>query len=163
MWKLLAVLGIAVLAAELFSGEEDKPEKKSVRRNPINNNKNLKVFISFPIEDKKYRNFLVSQAKNNRSPFSFVDMSVKEPWESMWKKKCRQQIQQCDGMIALLSKNTWHSAGSRWEIKCATEEGVPVVGMHVKKDDKGAKPPELNGKKVIEWSWENLDNSIKNF
>jgi hypothetical protein len=63
-------------------------------------------------------------------------------------------------MIVLLSKNTWHSSGARWEIKCAIEEGVPVIGMHVKKKDKGAIPPELKGKKIIEWTWDNLEKTI---
>jgi hypothetical protein len=29
-------------------------------------------------------------------------------------------------MIVLLSKNTWHSSGARWEIKCARKEGIPI-------------------------------------
>jgi len=66
-------------------------------------------------------------------------------------------------MILLLSKNTWHSSGARWEVKCATQEGIPVIGMHVKKDNKGAKPPELTGKRIIEWTWDNLDKSIRKF
>jgi len=60
----------------------------------------------------------------------------------------------------LLSKNTWHSGGSRWEIKCAREERIPVIGMHIKKNDKGATPPELKGKRTIEWTWDNLENSL---
>ena len=63
-------------------------------------------------------------------------------------------------MIALLSKNTWRSSGARWEIKCAKEEGIRVIGMHIKKNDKGAIPPELNGSKIIEWTWRNLEKSI---
>jgi hypothetical protein len=104
----------------------------------------------------------VSQAKNSRSPFELIDMSVKEPWlEKEWKRKCRKKIQQCDCMIALLSKNTWHSSGARWEIKCARQEGLRLIGMHIKKDDKGAVPPELQGKRTIEWSWENLEKFLK--
>ncbi len=123
-----------------------------------------RIFISFAIEDSKYRDYLVSQAKNEKSPFAFVDMSVKQPWDKMeWKRKCRSKIKSCDGMIVLLSKNTWHSSGARWEIKCAREERIPVIGMHVQKNDKGAIPPELNGKKIITWSWDNLDNTIKKF
>jgi hypothetical protein len=91
-------------------------------------------------------------------------MSVKEPWDTkFWKIECRRRIRKCDGMIVLLSKNTWHSSGSRWEINCAKEECVPVVGMHIKRTKKGAKPPELKGKKTFEWTWENLDEAVKNF
>lgn len=64
-------------------------------------------------------------------------------------------------MIVLLSKNTWHSGGARWEIKCAKEERIPVIGMHIKKNDQGAIPPELRGIKIITWSWDNLANVIK--
>lgn len=124
--------------------------------------KKKKVFISFAIEDKKYRDFLVSQAKNERSPFEFIDMSVKEPWpDQQWKRECRKRIMQCDCMIVLLSRNTWHSAGLRWEVKCGREERIKVIGMHIKKDDKGAIPPELAGKRIIEWSWENIQNFLK--
>jgi len=63
----------------------------------------------------------------------------------------------------LISKNTWHSSGARWEIKCAREEGVPIVGLHVKKEDQGKAPPELKGKKVILWSWDNLEKVIDSF
>lgn len=130
---------------------EDKTKKERRR-----------VFISFAIEDKKYRDFLVSQAKNDRTPFDFIDMSVKQPWdEAEWKKQCRKKIKQCDSMIVLLSKNTWHSSGSRWEIKCGKEEKLRIIGMHVKKNDKGAVPPELYGKRVIEWSWDKLENFLK--
>jgi len=138
----------ALLLKALFDGEDEEQEPK-------------KIFVSFAIEDSKYRDFLVAQAKNEKTPFSFIDMSVKQPWnENEWKRKCRTKIKSCDGMIVLLSKKTWHSGGSRWEIKCANEEGIPVIGMHIKKNDKGAIPPELEGSRVIEWSWKNLSKSI---
>ncbi len=63
-------------------------------------------------------------------------------------------------MIVMLSKNTYHSSGARWEIKCAKEENIPVIGMHINKKNKGAIPRELKGMPIIEWSWENLSKSI---
>lgn len=120
-----------------------------------------RVFISFAIEDIRYRDFLVEQARKEKSPFDFIDMSVKQKWNEVeWKRKCRTKIKKCDGVIALLSKNTHKAGGARWEIKCATEEKVKVIGMHIKKSDKGAIPYELNGKKIIEWNWENLEKFI---
>ncbi len=149
MWPVILGAGaIAILAKALFEEDDVQVEKK-------------RIFISFAIEDEKYRDFLVKQAKLDKSPFTFTDMSVKQPWsEAEWKKRCRTKIKRCDGMIVLLSKNTWHSSGARWEIKCAIEQGVPVIGMHVKKNDKGAIPPELKGKKIIEWTWDNLEKTI---
>ncbi len=152
MWPLFFGAGAAALILRaLFEDETNSGNAKKKR-----------IFISFAIEDKKYRDFLVAQAKNERSPFNFVDMSVKQPWdEQVWKKKCRIKIKSCDGMIVLLSKNTWHSSGVRWEIRCAEQEGIKLTGMHIKKKDHGAIPPELDGKKIITWSWPNLTNFIK--
>jgi hypothetical protein len=117
-----------------------------------------KVFISFAIEDIEYRDYLVSQARLKHSPFDFIDMSVKKEWIlDEWKDRCRTKIRKCDGMIALISKNTHKAGGARWEIKCAREEGLKIIGMHIKKKDKGAIPIELKGKKVIIWSWVNLE------
>ena len=115
--------------------------------------KTHRIFISFAVEDAQYRDMLRGQARNERSPFEFVDMSVKEPWDNQWKTMCRTKIKGCDGVIALLSKKTGNAEGARWEMKCAIEEGIPIIGVHIHKDDKGAIPPELQGKKVIEWTW----------
>jgi MTH538 TIR-like domain (DUF1863) len=158
MWPI--VIGLALLAAidELF---EDKPEKQP-KKKKLRKSKQ-KVFISFAFEDKKYRDFMVAQAANAKSTFDFIDMSVKEPWDqAVWKRKCRTKIRECNGLIILLSKNTWHSGGSRWEVKCAIEESIRVIGVHINKDNKGAIPPELEGKKVVIWSWENLEKFVNN-
>ena len=63
-----------------------------------------RVFIGFALEDRVYRDFLVGQAKNERSPFEFIDMSVKQPWDENWKANCRSRIRGCDGVIALVSR-----------------------------------------------------------
>lgn len=133
----------------LFGNSELKPETRK------------RVFISFAIEDVKYRDYLVEQARKSNSPFDFIDMSVKKKWnEYEWKQKCRTKIKRSHGVIALLCKNTHKAGGARWEMKCAREEGVKIIGMHIKKNEKGTIPPELKGKRVIEWSWENLEKFI---
>ena len=123
--------------------------------------KNNRIFISFAIEDAFYRDGLVNQAKDERSPFEFVDMSVKEPWEDSWKTRCRTKIKGCDGVIAMISKNTESASGARWEIKCAADESIPMIGVHIHKDlSKRYVPPELQGHKVIDWTWEGIAKFI---
>ena len=122
--------------------------------------KKNRIFISFAKEDSSSRDLLKGQAKNNKSPFSFVDMSVKKAWETKWKTNCRTKIKGCDGMIALLSKKTRNADGARWEMGCANEEGIPVIGVHIHKDDKGAIPTELAGKKVILWTWAGIKSFL---
>jgi hypothetical protein len=87
-------------------------------------------------------------------------MSIKEPFDQRWTTNCRNVITGCDGVIALLSKNTRFAEGARWEMQCATEEKIPIIGVHVKSDDKGAVPTELAGKRVIEWTWDGIANFL---
>lgn len=122
-----------------------------------------RIFISFAIEDVFYRNGLVNQARDERSPFEFVDMSVKTPWEESWKTRCRSKIKGCDGLIALIGPNTANASGALWEIKCAAEENVPMIGVHIHRDwSKRYTPPELNGHPIIDWTWEGIARFINN-
>lgn len=116
-----------------------------------------RMFISFAIEDKWAREYLVGQARNEKSPFKFVDMSVKEPWDEKWKTQCRTRVKSCDGTIALVSKNTKNAAGQLWEVKASKEEGVPVRGIYTTSDNRPASlPSEFNAVRVADWTWANI-------
>ncbi len=120
-----------------------------------------RVFISFAAEDAYARDFLAGQARNADTPFDFIDMSVKEAFDERWKTQCRSKIRGCDGVVALLSTHTWRANGARWEMWCAADEGKPILGVHIHKDNKGAIPPELVGKRIIEWTWEGISRFVK--
>lgn len=121
-----------------------------------------RIFISFAIEDSNLRDFLVGQAKNEKSPFTFVDMSVKEPWESSWKTKCRTKIKGCDGIIAIITKETKNADGQLWEVKCAKDEKIPCYGIWGYSNDKPLKlPEELNNIQIMNWTWNNIKNWIE--
>src|ERR1035437_405042 len=120
-----------------------------------------RVFIAFAIPDEKYRVFLVAHAKNEKSPVEFIDMSVKEPWDEKWKTNCRVRVKGCDGVIALISKNTAAADGELWEIQCAYEEGIPTMLMWVN-DERPAVPALLKDKRINVWSWSNLKTFIEN-
>ncbi len=117
-----------------------------------------RIFISFAIEDVRYRDFLVGQSKNEKSPFEFVDMSVKEPWRSDWKEKCRIKISGCDGVIGLVSKNTPNASGEIFELQCAYQDRVPVLLMYIN-DDRPYVPLLVN-RKINIWSWSNIKTFI---
>jgi Thoeris protein ThsB, TIR-like domain len=118
-----------------------------------------RIFVSFAMEDKTYRDFLVGQAKNAKSPFEFTNMSVLEPWDSQWKTNCRTRIKGCDGMIALVSKNSAKATGALWEISCAKEEKIPVVGIYCTSDNRPTTlPAALAGVRVNGWTWTNIAN-----
>jgi hypothetical protein len=119
-----------------------------------------RIFISFAIEDKFARDNLVFQASQQRTPFDFVDMSVKRPWDAQWKTQCRTRIKGCDGLIAMVSDNTSRADGARWEIRCAYEEGVPILPLYIHDSGVRQLPPELIGRRVYHWTWQNVKSFI---
>lgn len=119
-----------------------------------------RIFIAFAIEDKWARDYLVGQARNEKSPFDFVDMSVKEPWKEDWKVNCRTKMKGCDGVIAIISKNSPNASGQRWEMSCAIEEKIPMIGIRATSDDATAPPIEFGGKRIIAWTWKDIAGFI---
>ncbi|MER3465481.1 MAG: hypothetical protein C4329_14815, partial [Chitinophagaceae bacterium] len=79
------------------------------------------VFIAFAIEDVTQRDFLKGQSLHTKSPFEYIDMSVKEAYDKDWKDRVRTRIKRSDGVIVLVSKNSLSSSGQKWEIECAKE------------------------------------------
>ena len=123
--------------------------------------KHHRIFIAFAMEDKWARDYMVGQARNAKSSFEFTDMSVKEPWSEDWKNKCRTRIKGCDGVIAMVSTNTLNAAGQKWEVKAATEEMVPILGIYTTTDDRPAYLPiELTGVSVKAWTWDNISSFL---
>ena len=118
-----------------------------------------RIFISFAIEDSNSRDLLVGQSKHDKTPFEFVDMSVKKAWETDWETKCRTKFKGCDGMIALVSRNTYSASGEIFEIKCAYEEKVPVMLMYIN-DNRPTLPTLISGKQINVWSWANLKSFV---
>lgn len=114
------------------------------------------VFVAFAIEDETQRDFLKGQTLHPRAPYEFVDMSVKEPYDSGWKDKVRTRIRRSDGVIVLVSKNSLTSDGQQWEIQCAQEENKPIQGIWAYKADRTV----LSGVNTIEWNDANIAGFI---
>lgn len=122
-----------------------------------------RIFISFATEDARLRDLLVGQSKNDNCPFEFVDMSVKKPWDHAWKTQCRTKIKGCDGVIAIITRNTRNADGEIWEVNCARDEGIPCLGIWGHDDDRFMTLPQKLGTITIRnWSWPNLANWIRN-
>jgi nucleoside 2-deoxyribosyltransferase len=114
------------------------------------------IFVAFAIEDERQRDFLKGQTLHSRAPFEFIDMSVKEPYDSDWKARVRTRIRRSDGVVVLVSKNSLTSSGQKWEIGCAAEEGKPVRGIWAYKDDRTA----IAGVPTFVWSDVNISAFI---
>ncbi|MBK5263349.1 MAG: TIR domain-containing protein [Peptostreptococcaceae bacterium] len=114
------------------------------------------IFIAFAIEDERQRDFLKGQSLNTDSPFEYVDMSVKEPYDSNWKDRVRTRIRRSDGVIVLVSKNSLSSSGQKWEISCSKEEKKKILGIWAYRDDR----TDIEGLNTRVWVWDNIANFI---
>lgn len=114
------------------------------------------VFVAFAIEDERIRDLLKGQSLNTRCPIDYIDMSVKEAYESDWKQKVETRIKRSDGLLALVSKNSLASAGQKWEIECAHRNSMPVLGVWAYANDKTL----LSGVRIVEWSWPSITRFV---
>ena len=114
------------------------------------------VFVAFAIEDERQRDFLKGQSLGPRSPYEFVDMSVKEAYDSGWKAKVRTRIKRSDVVIVIVSKNSLSSSGQKWEIQCAKEEKKKILGIWAYTDDR----TNVEGVATKVWSDPNISNFI---
>ena len=146
MWPILLLVG-GIIVAAILADAEKKPRTRKARARRTQRGKpkgkrtmtNKKtVFVAFAIEDERQRDFLVGQSLNTSTPFEFIDMSVKEPYDEAWKDRVRTRIRRSDGVIALVSANSLKSSGQKWEIGCAKEEDKNVLGIWAYKDDRAS-------------------------
>ena len=104
--------------------------------------------------DKK----VVFVALSTKSPFEYIDMSVKEPYDTNWKERVRTRIRRSDGVIVLVSKNSLTSSGQKWEVDCAREEKKKIRGIWAYTDDR----TDLSGVNTVVWTWAAIEKFIDN-
>lgn len=113
------------------------------------------IFVAFAIEDQRQRDLLKGQSLHPRAPYEFIDMSVKEPYDSGWKDRVRTRIRRSHGVIVLVSKSSLKSTGQKWEIQCAKDEGKRIRGIWAYSNDR----TDISGVYTTTWT----DNNIANF
>ncbi len=114
------------------------------------------IFIAFAIEDERQRDFLKGQSLGPRSPYEFIDMSVKTPYSDGWKSKVRTRIRRSDGVLVLVSRNSARSSGQQWEVECAKDEGKPILGVWAYSNDRSV----IDGVHTVSWSDYNISTFI---
>lgn len=114
------------------------------------------IFIAFAIEDERIRDLLKGQSLHTDCPFEYIDMSVKEAYDTGWKEKVRTRMRRSDGLIAIISSDSLTSSGQKWEVQCAKEEGLPILAIWGYRDDRTVVP----GINAVPWSWDAIAKFI---
>ncbi|MFB6395120.1 TIR domain-containing protein [Polymorphospora lycopeni] len=115
-----------------------------------------RAFISFEMEDRWARDFLVEHAKNKNNSIQFVDYSVHDPFDSKWKTNCKIRIAQTAGTIVLIGPTTYLSEAVLWEIAETTRQGNHMFGIQIHRDRNYRIPTGLLPRQVIRWNFDSI-------
>lgn len=112
-----------------------------------------RAFISFEMEDRWARDFLVEHSRQATNQVQFVDYSVQDPWDTSWKTHCQARIAQTKGTIVLIGKTTWASEAVKWEIAETIRQGHFLFGVQINRDSTYVVPDGLPAANVIRWDF----------
>lgn len=117
-----------------------------------------RVFISFDYDhDSFLKEALVGQSKNDDSPFTLSDWSIKEHIDTNWKEKARSRIRAVDVVCVICGEHTDTATGVSSELKIAQEESIPYFLLCGYSDKTCKKPKSATiNDKIYNWTWNNL-------
>lgn len=115
-----------------------------------------RAFISFEMEDRWARDFLVQQAKDKRNDIEFVDYSVQDAFDTSWKTRCKERISRTRGTIVLIGPTTYLSEAVLWEIAETTRQGHHMFGIQINSDKTHLVPSGLPSASVVRWQFETI-------
>ncbi|MCW5886893.1 MAG: TIR domain-containing protein [Anaerolineales bacterium] len=115
-----------------------------------------RAFISFEMEDKWAREFLVQQAKDKNNEIEFYDYSVQDPFDSAWKTECAKRIALTKGTIVLIGATTYRSDAVLWEIAETIRQKNYMFGIQINRDETHIIPQGLPSANVIRWNFADI-------
>ncbi len=118
-----------------------------------------RVFGSFDFDrDHDIKGSLFAQAKRPDSPFSLVDVSLKEAYPSdKWLEHAKSAISKCDLFIVLLGEHTHRAAGVLQEVKIAKD--MKKRRFQLRRQGSNAKRVPEAGP-IVNWTWPKLHSAI---
>lgn len=122
-----------------------------------------RAFISFEMEDRWARDFLVQQAKDSSNDIQFVDYSVQNPWDTSWKTQCKLRIAQTRGTIVLIGATTFASQAVLWEIEETARQGNYLFGIQTNRDATYILPRGLTSANVIRWNFPSIVERLRSW
>lgn len=117
-----------------------------------------RVFISFDVDsDQGAKTMLVGQAKQEDSPFDFLDASVNEHLSGDWKEKVRRRMDNVDVVVVMCGTKTHTASGVAAELEIARDRGKAYFLLAAYADKACTKPTTAqSGDKLYNWTWPNL-------
>jgi hypothetical protein len=122
-----------------------------------------RAFISFEMEDKWARDFLIEHAKNKNNGIEFIDYSVHDPFDSKWKTNCKERIAKTAGTIVLIGETTYKSEAVLWEIAETSRQGHHIFGIQIRREKTYTVPEGVSSSKVIRWDFDAIVKQLESW
>jgi hypothetical protein len=120
-----------------------------------------RAFVSFQMEDRWSRDFLVQHAHDKDTSVDFTDYSVHEPFDEKWRANCRARIAQTKGTIVMVGAATARSEAVLWEVAETNRQGDPMFGIQINNGKTHPIPPGLPSTRVIRWDFDAIVAELK--
>lgn len=114
-----------------------------------------RVFLVCAPQDLKYAELIAAKARGDRMPLAFDSFGDGRPSELSWQLECRRRIRSARTAVVLVSPHTSSSARAMWQVRCARQEGVPVLGITLAFDDTAgpAQGASVDADALVKWKW----------
>lgn len=120
-----------------------------------------RAFLSFQMEDRWSRDFLVQHARDKVTSIDFTDYSVREPFDEKWKTNCRARIAQSKGTIVMIGADTASAEAVVWEIAETQRQSHPIFGIQINSGKTHPIPAGLPSTRVIRWDFDDIAAELK--
>jgi len=116
--------------------------------------KGKRVFISFHMDDLRYKTLLIEQAKSDKFDLEFTNYSINEPFDEKWKTQCKEKLKQVSTTICLIGENSWLRPAVNWELNTSYELGKQVFGVRIFRNENHIVPTPLskNYARILYWN-----------
>lgn len=120
-----------------------------------------RAFISFQMEDRWSRDFLVQHSRDKDTSIDFIDYSVHDPFDEKWTTNCRARIAQTKGTIVMIGAGTAKAEAVLWEIVETSRQGHPMFGIQISSGKTHPIPAGLPASRIIHWDFDEIVNELK--
>lgn len=124
---------------------------------PVSDRKHKKIYVGGAESDIRYRDMLVYGRHRwelySNPAIDFSTLDRKGVALVHHKPIAKTFIQGVDGVMIIVSAETYKDPLALWEIHCSLSNRIPIVGVDVRPKSEGIIPENLEGK-IIKFGWE---------
>ncbi len=124
-----------------------------------------RLFVACAPQDAKFSELIGAKARADRLPLVLAGFGEGRVDEIGWQLECRRRIRSARALVVLISPHTSGSPRALWQVRCARELGLPVVGITVSFEDEieGGRGEVVGMESIVGWKWKTIAAMLMRF